>query len=71
MRCSHACTQAHILWSIFRYTIYLVDMNHEGLWETRGTLSYYADLISDLLLLSVELIHYVHMLVSDVIIACL
>ena len=50
--------------SIFRYTIYLVDINHDGLWETRGSLSYYTDLVCELLVLVIDLLHYMHMVVS-------
>lgn len=48
-----------------RYTIYLVDINHDGLWETRGSLSYYTDLVCELLVLVIDLLHYIHMVVSS------
>ncbi|KAJ8247258.1 hypothetical protein GJAV_G00244230 [Gymnothorax javanicus] len=47
---------------IMRYTIHLWDLNHEGTWERRGTYVYYTDFTMELLLLSLDLMHHVHML---------
>jgi len=48
----------------FRYAIYLVDINHDGLWETRGTLVYYTDLVCEMIILIIDIIHHIHMVVS-------
>ncbi|XP_048402398.1 autocrine motility factor receptor a isoform X2 [Stegostoma tigrinum] len=50
---------AHV---ILRYCIHLWDLNHEGTWESKGTYVYYTDFIMELNLLSVDLMHHIHML---------
>ncbi|XP_067905819.1 E3 ubiquitin-protein ligase AMFR isoform X2 [Heterodontus francisci] len=50
---------AHV---ILRYSIHLWDLNHEGTWESKGTYVYYTDFIMELNLLSVDLMHHIHML---------
>ncbi|XP_055504643.1 autocrine motility factor receptor a isoform X2 [Leucoraja erinacea] len=50
---------AHV---ILRYFIHLWDLNHEGTWESKGTYVYYTDFIMELKLLSVDLMHHIHML---------
>ncbi|XP_036399651.1 E3 ubiquitin-protein ligase AMFR-like [Megalops cyprinoides] len=47
---------------IMRYTIHLWDLNHEGTWENKGTYVYYTDFIMELALLSLDLMHHIHML---------
>ncbi|XP_072403789.1 E3 ubiquitin-protein ligase AMFR isoform X1 [Chiloscyllium punctatum] len=50
---------AHV---ILRYSIHLWDLNHEGTWENKGTYVYYTDFVMELNLLSVDLMHHIHML---------
>ncbi|XP_072374636.1 E3 ubiquitin-protein ligase AMFR [Scyliorhinus torazame] len=50
---------AHV---ILRYSIHLWDLNHEGTWESKGTYVYYTDFVMELNLLSVDLMHHIHML---------
>uniref|UniRef100_A0A8B9ZJX3 Autocrine motility factor receptor n=1 Tax=Anas platyrhynchos TaxID=8839 RepID=A0A8B9ZJX3_ANAPL len=45
-----------------RYVIHLWDLNHEGTWEGKGTYVYYTDFIMELTLLSLDLMHHIHML---------
>ncbi|KAG5848714.1 hypothetical protein ANANG_G00102310 [Anguilla anguilla] len=47
---------------IMRYTIHLWDLNHEGTWESKGTYVYYTDFVMELVLLSLDLMHHIHML---------
>ncbi|XP_070616603.1 E3 ubiquitin-protein ligase AMFR [Erythrolamprus reginae] len=47
---------------IIRYIIHLWDLNHEGTWESKGTYVYYTDFIMELTLLSLDLMHHIHML---------
>ncbi|XP_066569494.1 E3 ubiquitin-protein ligase AMFR isoform X2 [Amia ocellicauda] len=47
---------------ILRYTIHLWDLNHEGTWENKGTYVYYTDFTMELALLSLDLMHHIHML---------
>ncbi|KAI1890126.1 hypothetical protein AGOR_G00170420 [Albula goreensis] len=47
---------------IMRYTIHLWDLNHQGTWENKGTYVYYTDFIMELALLSLDLMHHIHML---------
>uniref|UniRef100_H9GCJ0 E3 ubiquitin-protein ligase AMFR n=1 Tax=Anolis carolinensis TaxID=28377 RepID=H9GCJ0_ANOCA len=44
------------------YVIHLWDLNHEGTWESKGTYVYYTDFIMELTLLSLDLMHHIHML---------
>ncbi|XP_036997424.2 E3 ubiquitin-protein ligase AMFR [Artibeus jamaicensis] len=50
---------AHV---ILRYVIHLWDLSHEGTWEGKGTCVYYTDFVMELTLLSLDLVHHVHML---------
>ncbi|NXY80883.1 AMFR ligase, partial [Alcedo cyanopectus] len=50
---------AHV---ILRYAIHLWDLNHEGTWEDKGTYVYYTDFVMELTLLSLDLMHHIHML---------
>ncbi|XP_023646102.1 E3 ubiquitin-protein ligase AMFR [Paramormyrops kingsleyae] len=50
---------AHV---IMRYSFHLWDLNHEGTWEAKGTYVYYTDFIMELTLLSLDLMHHIHML---------
>ncbi|KFO26970.1 E3 ubiquitin-protein ligase AMFR [Fukomys damarensis] len=50
---------AHV---ILRYVIHLWDLNHEGTWEGKGTYVYYTDFVMELTLLSLDLVHHIHML---------
>lgn len=50
---------AHV---ILRYVIHLWDLNHEGTWEGKGTYVYYTDFVMELALLSLDLMHHIHML---------
>ncbi|KAG7235914.1 hypothetical protein INR49_001894 [Caranx melampygus] len=47
---------------MFRYSIHLWDMNQEGSWENKSSYIYYTDLLMELLLLGLDLLHHVHML---------
>lgn len=55
------------LYVIVRYTIHLWDLHHDGTWENRAMYVYYAELIFELLVLSVDFAHHLHMLVHDLI----
>lgn len=46
-----------------RYVIHLWDLNHEGTWEGKGTYVYYTDFVMELTLVSLDLMHHIHMLV--------
>ena len=50
-----------------RYAIQLWDETRPGIWENRAVYNYYADLWFELLILSLDFMHHLHMLVSDVI----
>ncbi|OBS60026.1 hypothetical protein A6R68_08851 [Neotoma lepida] len=50
---------AHV---ILRYVIHLWDLSHEGTWEGKGTYVYYTDFVMELTLLSLDLMHHIHML---------
>ncbi|OWF34775.1 E3 ubiquitin-protein ligase AMFR-like [Mizuhopecten yessoensis] len=50
------------LYVILRYVIHLVDMNMEGVWENRTVYIYYAELVFELSVLSVDFAHHLHML---------
>uniref|UniRef100_A0A8C7V350 E3 ubiquitin-protein ligase AMFR n=1 Tax=Oncorhynchus mykiss TaxID=8022 RepID=A0A8C7V350_ONCMY len=47
---------------IMRYTIHLWDLNHPGTWESKGSYIYYTDFIMELSMLSLDLMHHIHML---------
>ncbi|KAI1904261.1 hypothetical protein AGOR_G00003860 [Albula goreensis] len=47
---------------ITRYIIHLWDLNRAGTWESKGTYVYYTDFIMELALLSLDLMHHIHML---------
>ena len=47
-----------------RYGIHFYDLHYEGVWEKRGTIMYYSDLIMELSALCVDFVHHFHMLVS-------
>ncbi|XP_065518438.1 E3 ubiquitin-protein ligase AMFR isoform X1 [Lathamus discolor] len=47
---------------ILRYVIHLWDLSHEGMWEGKGTYVYYTDFVMELTLLSLDLMHHIHML---------
>uniref|UniRef100_A0A8C7F3Z9 E3 ubiquitin-protein ligase AMFR n=1 Tax=Oncorhynchus kisutch TaxID=8019 RepID=A0A8C7F3Z9_ONCKI len=47
---------------IMRYTIHLWDLNHPGTWESKGSYVYYTDFIMELSMLSLDLMHHIHML---------
>ncbi|XP_067104991.1 E3 ubiquitin-protein ligase AMFR [Osmerus mordax] len=47
---------------IMRYSIHLWDLNHPGTWESKGTYVYYTDFIMELTMLSLDLMHHIHML---------
>lgn len=52
---------------ILRYVIHLYDTRGAGTstqrsWDKRGPLTYYTDLISELIVLAVDFFHHVHML---------
>ncbi|KAK2083320.1 hypothetical protein P7K49_038556 [Saguinus oedipus] len=51
---------------ILRYVIHLWDLNHKGTWEGKGTYVYYTDFIMKLTLLSLELMHHIHMLFGNI-----
>ncbi|XP_071316650.1 E3 ubiquitin-protein ligase AMFR-like [Trachinotus anak] len=47
---------------MFRYSIHLWDVNQEGSWENKSSYIYYTDLLMELLLLGLDLLHHIHML---------
>lgn len=47
---------------MFRYSIHLWDMNQEGSWDNKSSYVYYTDLLMELLLLGLDLLHHIHML---------
>lgn len=49
-----------------RYSIHLWDVNQEGSWENKSSYVYYTDLLMELLLLGLDLLHHIHMLVSSI-----
>ncbi|XP_038077214.1 E3 ubiquitin-protein ligase AMFR-like [Patiria miniata] len=50
------------IYVVIRYGIHFYDLRHEGVWERRGTIMYYSDLIVELLALGVDFVHHFHML---------
>lgn len=48
---------------ITRYSIYLWDITHEGLWERRGRYVYMTELVFELSELIIDMVHHIHMLV--------
>uniref|UniRef100_A0A4W6EF68 E3 ubiquitin-protein ligase AMFR n=1 Tax=Lates calcarifer TaxID=8187 RepID=A0A4W6EF68_LATCA len=48
---------------MFRYSIHLWDVNQEGSWENKSSYVYYTDLLMELLLLGLDLLHHIHMLI--------
>ncbi|KAM9351965.1 E3 ubiquitin-protein ligase AMFR [Symphorus nematophorus] len=48
---------------MFRYSIHLWDVNQEGSWDNKSSYVYYTDLLMELLLLGLDLLHHIHMLV--------
>ncbi len=56
-------------WSvIYRYSIHLWDLNHEGTWENKSSYIYYTDFIMELVILSLDLMHHIHMLVREILV---
>lgn len=51
------------LYVITRYSIYLWDISHEGLWEKRGRYVYITELVFELSELVIDMVHHIHMLV--------
>uniref|UniRef100_A0A8B9FW06 E3 ubiquitin-protein ligase AMFR n=1 Tax=Amazona collaria TaxID=241587 RepID=A0A8B9FW06_9PSIT len=51
---------SYVSWLL--YVIHLWDLNHEGMWEGKGTYVYYTDFFMELILLSLDLMHHIHML---------
>uniref|UniRef100_UPI0037E7B87B E3 ubiquitin-protein ligase AMFR n=1 Tax=Semicossyphus pulcher TaxID=241346 RepID=UPI0037E7B87B len=47
---------------MFRYSIHLWDVNQEGSWDNKSSYVYYTDLLMELLLLGLDLLHHFHML---------
>ncbi|XP_071959646.1 E3 ubiquitin-protein ligase AMFR-like [Antedon mediterranea] len=50
------------IYVIAKYGIHLYDLHHDGLWEERGSLTYYTNLILDTTVLIVDFLHHLHML---------
>ncbi|XP_022082376.1 E3 ubiquitin-protein ligase AMFR-like [Acanthaster planci] len=50
------------IYVLIRYWIHFYDLRHEGVWERRGSIMYYSDLVIELLALSVDFVHHFHML---------
>ena len=48
-----------------RYSIHLWDLNHQGIWENKGSYVYYTDFFMELSLLGLDLVHHIHMLVRS------
>ncbi|KAA0202000.1 hypothetical protein HAZT_HAZT009675, partial [Hyalella azteca] len=51
------------LYVITRYSIYLWDISHQGLWEKRGGYVYVTELVFELSELCIDMAHHIHMLV--------
>lgn len=51
------------LYCVFLYFIHLWDINSETLWEKRASFAYYVELVFDLMILVIDLLHHFHMLV--------
>uniref|UniRef100_A0A3B4YG10 Autocrine motility factor receptor a n=1 Tax=Seriola lalandi dorsalis TaxID=1841481 RepID=A0A3B4YG10_SERLL len=49
-------------WIRQRYSIHLWDVNQVGSWENKSSYVYYTDLLMELLLLGLDLLHHIHML---------
>ncbi|XP_041652141.1 E3 ubiquitin-protein ligase AMFR-like [Cheilinus undulatus] len=47
---------------MFRYSIHLWDVNQESSWDNKSSYVYYTDLLMELLLLGLDLLHHIHML---------
>ncbi|BFZ19181.1 hypothetical protein BsWGS_22220 [Bradybaena similaris] len=47
---------------VVRYMIQLYDMSLEGVWESRSVYLYYTELVFELVILSVDFAHHLHML---------
>ena len=45
--------------------IHLWDLNHEGMWENHSLYSHYTDFLLEMVALSVDLMHHLHMIVSS------
>ncbi|XP_071492832.1 E3 ubiquitin-protein ligase AMFR-like [Diadema antillarum] len=50
------------IYVLARYAIHLYDLHHEGVWENRGTLIYHTELVLELITLSLDFVHHLHML---------
>lgn len=44
------------------------DLNHEGTWENKSSYIYYTDFIMELAILSLDLMHHIHMLVREILV---
>ena len=49
--------------------IHLWDLHHDGMWENHSIYSHYTDFLLEMITLSVELTHYLHMIVSTIVLA--
>nr|XP_054774349.1 E3 ubiquitin-protein ligase AMFR-like [Lytechinus pictus] len=45
-----------------RYAIHLYDLHHEGVWENRGSIIYHTELVLELITLTLDFVHHLHML---------
>lgn len=50
------------VYCIILYGVHLWDISRESIWEKRAAIHYYIELIFDLLILSIEFCHHLHML---------
>ena len=50
------------IYCIILYVIHLWDISREAIWEKKASINYYIELIFDLLILSIEFGHHLHML---------
>eukprot|EP01134_Creolimax_fragrantissima_P000716 CFRG0716T1 len=50
------------LQTIIKYSIHLYDLRHEGVWESRSSLIYHTEIITDLLVHIATLLHYMHVI---------
>jgi hypothetical protein len=53
------------LQTIIKYVIHLRDARHDGVWETRGTILYYAEFVTDTAVLALTFVHYLHVMVLE------
>lgn len=51
------------IYCIILYVVHLWDVSRDSIWEKRASINYYNELIFDLLILSIDFCHHLHMLI--------